>query len=78
MVNVSSAVALKGEPMLGAYGAAKAGVLGLTKTLARELGRDGVRVNAVAPGLLDTDGNHEIYADEAFAHAAVGSALGRR
>jgi len=78
VVNVSSAVALKGEPMLGAYGAAKAGVLGLTKTLARELGRDGVRVNAVAPGLLDTDGNHEIYADEAFAHAAVGSALGRR
>ncbi len=59
VVNVSSAVALKGEPMLGAYGAAKAGVLGLTKTLARELGRDGVRVNAVAPGLLDTDGNHE-------------------
>ena len=78
VVNVSSAVALKGEPMLGAYGAAKAGVLGLTKTFARELGPSGVRVNALAPGLLDTVGNHDLYEDNVFDFASGSSALGRR
>lgn len=78
VVNVSSAVALKGEPMLGAYGAAKAGVLGLTRTFARELGSDGIRVNALAPGLLDTTSNHDLYTDEVFDRAASGSALGLR
>lgn len=78
VVNVSSAVALKGEPMLGAYGAAKAGVLGLTKTFARELGASGVRVNALAPGLLDTVSNHDLYADQVFDAASASSALGRR
>lgn len=53
IVNLSSTGAL-GDPGLAAYSAAKAGVQGLTKTLAMELGRHGTTVNAVAPGFVAT------------------------
>lgn len=52
MVHVSSIAALTGSPGQANYAAAKAGVLGLVKSLAREAGRFGVRVNAVAPGYV--------------------------
>lgn len=55
IVNVSSLSALHGVPGQGAYAASKAGILGLTRSLAREAGRRGVRVNAVVPGLVATD-----------------------
>ncbi len=52
IVNLASLSALHGRAGQGAYAASKAGVLGLTRVLAREVGRRGIRVNAVAPGYV--------------------------
>ena len=54
IVNVSSIVGLHGNPGQTNYSASKAGLIGLTKALARELGSRGVRANVVAPGYVDT------------------------
>jgi len=54
IVLVSSIVGLAGNPGQAAYAAAKAGLLGLAKSVAKELGSRNVRVNAVAPGLIET------------------------
>jgi NAD(P)-dependent dehydrogenase (short-subunit alcohol dehydrogenase family) len=53
--NVSSQAGKRAFPMLGAYCAAKAGVILLTQSLALELGPSGISVNAVCPGTVDTD-----------------------
>ena len=55
IVNVSSLSALHGVAGQAAYAASKAGILGLTRSLAREVGKRGVRVNAVVPGFVATD-----------------------
>jgi 3-oxoacyl-[acyl-carrier protein] reductase len=55
VVNVSTIGAVQVQPLLGAYTAGKSGLDVLTRTLARELGPRGVRVNGVAPGLVQTD-----------------------
>ncbi len=55
IVNVASLSALRGLPGQTAYAASKAGVLGLTRSLAREVGRRNVRVNAVVPGFVATE-----------------------
>lgn len=55
IVNISSSVGERGYPGDSAYGAAKAGLLGFTKSLARELARDGIMVTAVIPGFVLTE-----------------------
>jgi 3-oxoacyl-[acyl-carrier protein] reductase len=60
ILNVASIAALQGRRGQSAYGAAKAGLIALTRSLARELGPDNIRVNAVCPPVLDTEsvGSH--------------------
>jgi 3-oxoacyl-[acyl-carrier protein] reductase len=60
IVNVSSVVGLHGNPGQTNYAASKAGIIGFTKALARELGTRGVRANVIAPGYVDTRLTREI------------------
>ena len=55
IVNMSSVVALRGNPGQMNYCASKAGLIGMTKSLAKEMGARGITVNAVAPGYISTD-----------------------
>ncbi len=54
IINVASIVGMRGTPGQGVYGMTKAAVISMTQTLAVELGRAGIRVNAIAPGLVET------------------------
>jgi 3-oxoacyl-[acyl-carrier protein] reductase len=60
IVNVSSVVGLRANPGQANYAAAKAGLIALTRTVAAEVGRRGITVNAVAPGLIETELTREI------------------
>ena len=57
IINISSIYAIQGGPCAVAYTASKAGIDGITKSLSKELGPSGIRVNSIAPGFIDTDMN---------------------
>ena len=65
IVNTSSVSALHGVPLQGLYGSTKAGVINLTRSLARAYGPQGVRVNAICPGTIDTPMLHTAAAEAA-------------
>jgi 3-oxoacyl-[acyl-carrier protein] reductase len=58
IINLSSVVGVKGNPGQSAYAASKAGIIGFTKSIAQELGSRNIRVNAIAPGFVETDMTH--------------------
>ena len=60
IINIASVVGATGNPGQTNYSAAKAGMIGFTKSLAREVGSRGITVNAVAPGFIDTDMTREL------------------
>ena len=64
IVNMSSITATRGQSGLSVYGATKAGLVGFTHALARELGPLGITVNAVAPSFIETDMTQSLSADE--------------
>jgi len=73
VINMGSVSWMRGRPNLAGYTTAKAGILGLTRTLARELGARNIRVNAVVPGAIVTDRQTALHrdpaADQAFLDA---------
>jgi 3-oxoacyl-[acyl-carrier protein] reductase len=76
IINITSVVALSGNPGQSNYAAAKAGMIGFTRALAREVGSRGITVNAVAPGFIETDMTREL--GEEQRQALLGQiALGR-
>jgi NAD(P)-dependent dehydrogenase (short-subunit alcohol dehydrogenase family) len=74
VVNIASVSGIRPSPGTAAYGAAKAGLLNLTQSLAQEWGAAGIRVNAIIVGLVETETAGETYGDEA-ARAAVAASL---
>lgn len=77
IVNIASRLGQMGITETAAYSAAKAGLIGLTRSLARELGPKGVRVNAVAPGVVITDMTTDLVDSEAGKARLRDMALGR-
>ncbi len=79
IVNIASALGILGWAGQAAYSAAKAGVIGLTRQMAAEYGSDGLRVNAIAPGVVETPATEErLRTNAAYRAANTGSTpLGR-
>jgi 3-oxoacyl-[acyl-carrier protein] reductase len=76
IINISSIIATTGYNGLSVYGATKAAATGFTRSLAREVGKLGITVNAIAPGFIDTELTHNL-SDEARKRIAGRSALRR-
>ena len=78
IVNIDSNVVLAGTPNLAHYVASKGGVLAFTRALAREIGQYGITVNAVAPGLTETEGVMASPHKEAFEFVQMLQCIPRR
>ncbi|WNS46884.1 3-oxoacyl-[acyl-carrier-protein] reductase [Paenibacillus sp. MMS20-IR301] len=76
IINISSVVGVTGNPGQINYTAAKAGVIGMTKTAARELSSRGITVNCIAPGFIDTDMTREL-SDEVRSELVKGIPLAK-
>ena len=78
IINVSSTAGVRVSRGLGAYSVSKAALIMLTRVLAVELGRDGIRVNAIAPGLIRTEFSRALWENpEILQNTLQGSPLGR-
>jgi len=78
VINMASVAGIRPEPLTGAYNASKAALITLTRTLARELGSVGIRVNAIAPGLVETRlARYLVETTEIHEHILGQTALGR-
>lgn len=78
IISIASDLGIDPIPGIGAYGVAKAGIIMLTRQLALELGRSGIRVNAIAPGMVKTDMNVQLRSTpEAERALAAKMVLGR-
>jgi NAD(P)-dependent dehydrogenase (short-subunit alcohol dehydrogenase family) len=78
IINMCSVASFKAEPMMGAYNVSKAGLMMLTKVMAKELGSYGIRVNGIAPAVIKTKFSKVLYeTDEIRQIAEKQSALGR-
>ncbi len=78
VVNIASIAGIQAAPLQGVYGMTKAALISVTKTLAHELGPTGIRVNAIAPGLVETRFAATIVeSDELRDHVVSRTALGR-
>lgn len=76
IINMASVSGLKGNPAQVNYSASKAGIVGMTLSAAKELGRRGIRVNAIAPGFIETDMT-AVLTDEQKETTAKNITLGR-
>ena len=71
IINLGSVSWMRGRPRLAAYTSAKAAIMGLTRSLARELGGKGIRVNSVVPGAVDTARQRALWVDAAQERALL-------
>ncbi len=77
IINMSSIVGIGGNAGQSSYAASKAGILGFTKSVAKELGSRNIRCNAIAPGFVETDMTHYLTDGEAGKKFLEGIPLGR-
>jgi 2-deoxy-D-gluconate 3-dehydrogenase len=72
IINIASLLSFQGGLTVPAYAASKGGIAQLTKALSNEWAGQGIRVNAIAPGYIDTDMNEALIADEERAKSILG------
>ena len=76
IINISSVAGIAGNAGQANYAASKAGIIGFTKSVAKEVGSRGITVNAVAPGFIDTDMTNDL-SDDVRQAASATIAVGR-